>query len=75
MYAQRATSGRGLFAGLQDVKNYDVDQGWARRHSSTPAGNSSTGSGFLGVLGRWYVCIFYFWLYYVWWMVDANLGE
>ena len=30
---KRATGGRGLFAGLQDVKHYNVDHGWARRKS------------------------------------------
>ncbi|OQE91112.1 hypothetical protein PENNAL_c0010G00767 [Penicillium nalgiovense] len=33
---RRATAGRGLFAGLQDVKHYNVDHGWARRKSETP---------------------------------------
>lgn len=32
---KRATGGRGLFAGLQDVKHYNVDHGWARRKSET----------------------------------------
>ncbi|OQE13343.1 hypothetical protein PENFLA_c050G01150 [Penicillium flavigenum] len=32
---RRATAGRGLFAGLQDVKHYNVDHGWARRKSET----------------------------------------
>ncbi|CDM33050.1 hypothetical protein DTO013E5_5755 [Penicillium roqueforti] len=32
---RRATGGRGLFAGLQDVKHYNVDHGWARRKSET----------------------------------------
>ncbi|KAL4803026.1 hypothetical protein BDV18DRAFT_146127 [Aspergillus unguis] len=27
------TAGRGLFAGLQDTKNYNVDSGWAKRSS------------------------------------------
>ncbi|KAJ5971355.1 uncharacterized protein N7479_001273 [Penicillium vulpinum] len=36
---RRATAGRGLFAGLQDVKHYNVDHGWARRKSeSAPPG-------------------------------------
>ncbi|KAI9367747.1 hypothetical protein BJX61DRAFT_277730 [Aspergillus egyptiacus] len=26
------TAGRGLFAGLQDVKSYHVDNGWAKRN-------------------------------------------
>ncbi|KAJ6006758.1 hypothetical protein N7451_004702 [Penicillium sp. IBT 35674x] len=30
---RHATAGRGLFAGLQDVKSYNVDNGWARRKS------------------------------------------
>ncbi|KAJ5698663.1 hypothetical protein N7462_000668 [Penicillium macrosclerotiorum] len=30
---RHATAGRGLFAGLQDVKQYNVDNGWARRKS------------------------------------------
>ncbi|KAE8350138.1 hypothetical protein BDV28DRAFT_139699 [Aspergillus coremiiformis] len=32
--ARQATAGRGLFAGLQDVKRYNVDQGWAKRTTS-----------------------------------------
>ncbi|KAJ5290947.1 hypothetical protein N7478_000198 [Penicillium angulare] len=36
---RHATAGRGLFAGLQDVKHYNVDQGWARRKS----GDAQTG--------------------------------
>ncbi|KAL5357300.1 hypothetical protein BJX96DRAFT_144234 [Aspergillus floccosus] len=28
------TAGRGLFAGLQDVKSYNVDNGWAKRRPS-----------------------------------------
>ncbi|KAJ5124871.1 uncharacterized protein N7515_008696 [Penicillium bovifimosum] len=31
---RRATAGRGLFSGLQDVKHYNVDHGWARRKST-----------------------------------------
>ncbi|KAF7591490.1 hypothetical protein BBP40_001479 [Aspergillus hancockii] len=31
---RQATRGRGLFAGLQDVKHYNVDQGWAKRTAS-----------------------------------------
>jgi hypothetical protein len=33
-YIQRATAGRGLFAGLQDTKHYNVESGWARRKST-----------------------------------------
>ncbi|KAF7628024.1 hypothetical protein AFLA_003391 [Aspergillus flavus NRRL3357] len=29
--ARQATAGRGLFAGLQDVKHYNVENGWAKR--------------------------------------------
>ncbi|KAJ5731526.1 uncharacterized protein N7483_006034 [Penicillium malachiteum] len=36
---RHATAGRGLFAGLQDVKQYNVDSGWARRKS----GDAQTG--------------------------------
>ncbi|KAJ5630388.1 uncharacterized protein N7484_010488 [Penicillium longicatenatum] len=36
---RHATAGRGLFAGLQDVKSYNVDSGWARRKS----GDAQTG--------------------------------
>ncbi|KAJ5875262.1 uncharacterized protein N7473_012609 [Penicillium subrubescens] len=36
---RQATAGRGLFAGLQDVKHYNVDHGWARRKS----GDAQTG--------------------------------
>ncbi|KAJ5118094.1 hypothetical protein N7448_004259 [Penicillium atrosanguineum] len=32
---RRPTAGRGLFAGLQDTKHYNVESGWARRKSST----------------------------------------
>ncbi|KAJ5591908.1 uncharacterized protein N7459_002277, partial [Penicillium hispanicum] len=39
---RRATAGRGLFAGLQDVKHYNVDHGWARR---------SSGDSQMGLLG------------------------
>ncbi|KAJ5463355.1 hypothetical protein N7475_008299 [Penicillium sp. IBT 31633x] len=35
---RRATAGRGLFAGLQDVKHYNVESGWARRKSGEQAG-------------------------------------
>ncbi|KAJ5157778.1 uncharacterized protein N7482_008878 [Penicillium canariense] len=36
---RQATAGRGLFAGLQDVKHYNVDHGWARRRSGdSPSG-------------------------------------
>ncbi|KAJ5232825.1 hypothetical protein N7468_005781 [Penicillium chermesinum] len=30
---RHSTAGRGLFAGLQDVKHYNVENGWARRKS------------------------------------------
>ncbi|OJJ98258.1 hypothetical protein ASPACDRAFT_44765 [Aspergillus aculeatus ATCC 16872] len=29
-----ATAGRGLFAGLQDTKRYNVDSGWAKRSTA-----------------------------------------
>lgn len=32
------TAGRGLFAGLQDVKHYNVDHGWAKRSQDQPQG-------------------------------------
>ncbi|PLB50757.1 hypothetical protein P170DRAFT_474313 [Aspergillus steynii IBT 23096] len=32
------TAGRGLFAGLQDVKQYNVDSGWAKRGNEDSAG-------------------------------------
>ncbi|XHG03367.1 hypothetical protein AWENTII_006677 [Aspergillus wentii] len=35
---RHATSGRGLFAGLQDVKQYNVDHGWAKRTGEESAG-------------------------------------
>ncbi|OQE26641.1 hypothetical protein PENSTE_c005G07041 [Penicillium steckii] len=35
---RHSTAGRGLFAGLQDVKHYNVDHGWARRKSSDNPG-------------------------------------
>ncbi|KAL2003935.1 hypothetical protein VTN02DRAFT_1631 [Thermoascus thermophilus] len=49
---RRPTAGRGLFAGLQDVKNYSVDQGWAKRQTDARQGffasvlNSIFGSGY-----------------------------
>jgi hypothetical protein len=38
MTAQHPTAGRGLFAGLQDVKHYNVDHGWAKRSQDQPQG-------------------------------------
>ncbi|KAJ5818801.1 hypothetical protein N7474_004392 [Penicillium riverlandense] len=36
---RHSTAGRGLFAGLQDVKHYTVENGWARRKSGeAPSG-------------------------------------
>ncbi|THC92430.1 hypothetical protein EYZ11_008096 [Aspergillus tanneri] len=32
------TAGRGLFAGLQDVKHYNVDHGWAKRTNEDSQG-------------------------------------
>ncbi|KAB8266212.1 hypothetical protein BDV32DRAFT_143935 [Aspergillus pseudonomiae] len=32
--ARQATAGRGLFAGLQDVKHYNVENGWAKRSAA-----------------------------------------
>ncbi|KAL2831745.1 hypothetical protein BDW59DRAFT_139951 [Aspergillus cavernicola] len=32
------TAGRGLFAGLQDQKQYNVGDGWAKRNSSETQG-------------------------------------
>ncbi|OJJ63068.1 hypothetical protein ASPSYDRAFT_86712 [Aspergillus sydowii CBS 593.65] len=32
------TAGRGLFAGLQDTKSYNVDSGWAKRSHDESAG-------------------------------------
>lgn len=32
------TAGRGLFAGLQDVKQYNVDSGWAKRGNDESSG-------------------------------------
>jgi hypothetical protein len=50
---QRATAGRGLFAGLQDTKHYNVESGWARRKST----DSQT--GFLGsIWGRYVFTLF-----------------
>ncbi|BCS03677.1 uncharacterized protein AKAW2_70555S [Aspergillus luchuensis] len=37
------TAGRGLFAGLQDTKNYNVESGWAKR-------STAESQGFLGGL-------------------------
>ncbi|RLM00689.1 hypothetical protein CFD26_104989 [Aspergillus turcosus] len=34
------TAGRGLFAGLQDVKHYNVDHGWAKRSEGQSQGQS-----------------------------------
>lgn len=47
--SQHSTAGRGLFAGLQDVKHYNVDHGWARRKS----GDAKT--GLLGSIWSRYV--------------------
>ncbi|KAJ5781116.1 hypothetical protein N7457_006276 [Penicillium paradoxum] len=35
---RRATAGRGLFAGLQDVKHYNVESGWAARRPGEQPG-------------------------------------
>ncbi|KAJ5328842.1 hypothetical protein N7452_009232 [Penicillium brevicompactum] len=35
---RRPTLGRGLFAGLQDTKHYNVENGWARRKSDPQPG-------------------------------------
>ncbi|KAL4786622.1 hypothetical protein BJX76DRAFT_354982 [Aspergillus varians] len=35
---RRATAGRGLFAGLQDAKSYNVESGWAKRNPTTEPG-------------------------------------
>ncbi|KAL4902654.1 hypothetical protein BDW74DRAFT_180753 [Aspergillus multicolor] len=32
------TAGRGLFAGLQDTKKYNVDSGWAKRNADASTG-------------------------------------
>ncbi|KAL4916642.1 hypothetical protein BDW62DRAFT_202466 [Aspergillus aurantiobrunneus] len=32
------TAGRGLFAGLQDTKNYNVENGWAKRNADASTG-------------------------------------
>ncbi|TQB75467.1 hypothetical protein MPDQ_002760 [Monascus purpureus] len=32
------TQGRGMFAGLQDVKHYNVDHGWAKRDETPQSG-------------------------------------
>ncbi|PTU23956.1 hypothetical protein P175DRAFT_0429765 [Aspergillus ochraceoroseus IBT 24754] len=32
------TAGRGLFAGLQDVKHYNVESGWAKRNPNEAPG-------------------------------------
>ncbi|KAJ5899986.1 hypothetical protein N7495_004730 [Penicillium taxi] len=36
------TAGRGLFAGLQDTKKYNVDHGWARREQGEQPGLIAT---------------------------------
>ncbi|KAJ5114443.1 hypothetical protein NUU61_000202 [Penicillium alfredii] len=46
---RHSTAGRGLFAGLQDVKQYNVEHGWARRKSG------DVQSGLLGNLWSRYV--------------------
>jgi hypothetical protein len=38
MTGQHPTAGRGLFAGLQDVKHYNVDHGWAKRSQDQSRG-------------------------------------
>ncbi|KAL1965779.1 hypothetical protein VTN77DRAFT_5100 [Rasamsonia byssochlamydoides] len=49
---RRSASGRGMFSGLQDVKHYNVDHGWAKRDVDHRPGfleslwNSITGSSF-----------------------------
>ncbi|KAJ5999993.1 hypothetical protein N7481_000402 [Penicillium waksmanii] len=46
---RRSTAGRGLFAGLQDTKHYNVDHGWARRKSEdSPSLLASIFSRFTG---------------------------
>ncbi|KAL2009533.1 hypothetical protein VTN00DRAFT_5340 [Thermoascus crustaceus] len=35
---RQPTAGRGLFAGLQDVKHYNVERGWAKREPDTRQG-------------------------------------
>ncbi|KAL2818106.1 hypothetical protein BJX63DRAFT_429426 [Aspergillus granulosus] len=34
--SRHPTAGRGLFAGLQDQKHYQVDSGWAKRDNEAP---------------------------------------
>lgn len=59
---KRATGGRGLFAGLQDVKHYNVDHGWARRKSETEQ------PGILGSIWSRYVLL----LVYIWVWVGVS---
>jgi hypothetical protein len=35
---QHPTAGRGLFAGLQDMKKYNVEHGWAKRNADASTG-------------------------------------
>ncbi|CAG8009760.1 unnamed protein product [Penicillium olsonii] len=51
---RRPTLGRGLFAGLQDTKHYNVESGWARRKST------DSQPGILGSL--WSRYVFHSWL-------------
>ncbi|KAE8140931.1 hypothetical protein BDV38DRAFT_279388 [Aspergillus pseudotamarii] len=44
--ARHATAGRGLFAGLQDVKHYNVENGWAKRTAANEQ------PGLIGLLWR-----------------------
>ncbi|KAJ5555698.1 hypothetical protein N7535_008132 [Penicillium sp. DV-2018c] len=55
---RRATAGRGLFAGLQDVKHYNVERGWARRKS---------GDERVGLLGAiWHRWVYFYLLQLCW---------
>ncbi|KAF9894620.1 hypothetical protein FE257_006508 [Aspergillus nanangensis] len=49
-----STQGRGLFAGLQDVKSYNVDNGFAKRKSSGDAQSGLWGFIYSRVFGGVY---------------------
>lgn len=47
--ARRNAAGRGLFSGLQDMKRYNVERGWAKRHYED---ESQSNGGILSWLWR-----------------------
>lgn len=41
--ARRNAAGRGLFSALQDMKRYNVERGWAKRHYEDESQGTSGG--------------------------------